>query len=399
MNSVTSSQAWSLGATGVTSPGFSIAVADDIGACEAEWRQLERRGTVSAYQDFAFNRAWVRHVAPAAGVVPRIGIVRDSGGRIGMILPFGMHSAAGIKVGTYLGGTHVNLAMPLLDPDFASQLSGTGLAEILRRYCAHAGIDVLALRDQPKSWMTAPHPFLPLPLRPAPHDVLRLVIDEPPDSFLRAFMSRPTKKKLRQKEGHFSRAGFTIVRASTKDEARRYISAFMAQKSRRFAEAGISNRFDRAGVREFLVEVADESLAGKAPLTLIAMRNETDILAVCAYLSHGSQQSQLLRSVDAWHPLSRYSPGEVMRAKLIAEDAASGIRHFDFGVGEEKHKISWSNARTALFDTTFPVTTAGRCYAVVEGAQRRLARAVKQNRALYGALKAVRRRIGPIIRV
>src|SRR5262245_15086409 len=144
-------------------PAFTLDLADDLARFERDWRELERRTVVTPYQRFDFIDAWCLHLAPGEAILPRIGVIRDRAGRPMMILPFGVRREGFATIALYLGGSDVNLAMPLVEPRFVRQQGMHGLREVLRRYCEDAGADLLALRDQPERWMGVPHPFLTLP--------------------------------------------------------------------------------------------------------------------------------------------------------------------------------------------------------------------------------------------
>ena len=120
MNDAISSRAGAVAGSAIAStPGSSVAVSGDIRGCEKDWRRLEQSAVVSPYQRYDFIAAWVRNAAAGEGIDARVGTVTDSAGRVVMILPFGVASPALVAVGSYLGGSHVNIAMPLVESTFA----------------------------------------------------------------------------------------------------------------------------------------------------------------------------------------------------------------------------------------------------------------------------------------
>src|SRR5262245_27991465 len=108
-----------------------------------EWRDLQNRAAVSPYQAYDLVDAWARHPAEAAGVAPRIGVVRNVAGSIVAILPFGLVRRLGTTLGVYLGGSHFNVNLPLVDP--ALPLGPGAVTHILDAYCAATGADLLHL--------------------------------------------------------------------------------------------------------------------------------------------------------------------------------------------------------------------------------------------------------------
>ena len=225
---------------------LSLTVTPALDVVEADWKDLQERAAVSPYQRFDLADAWVRHAAAGAGLEARIGVARDVTGRVVMILPFGLIRRLGTTVGVYLGGSHFNLNMPLVDPEL--RIGPSLAANILDQYCDVTGADLLLLYNQPKSWKQTSHPFLCLPHYDAADDVRLITIaDGDYEGFLANQLTRKMRSELRRKTLKFEEAGVCgAVRASTAEEVERFLAAFIRESG---AEG--STILCRAGVRIF----------------------------------------------------------------------------------------------------------------------------------------------------
>jgi CelD/BcsL family acetyltransferase involved in cellulose biosynthesis len=368
----------------------SITIVESVSAIEPEWRALEKRATISAYQRFEFVDAWMRHAAKGAEIEPSIGLVRDETGRLAMILPFGLRRRNGIVSCHYLGGSHVNINMPLVDPAFARKLDAGGMRRLLAEFCRKAGVDLLALAFQPEVWIGALHPFLGLPRQPSSDDVMRLDVDKD----LSALFG--TKSRLRRKQKRLLDAGARFEHAKTPVEVEEYVAAFLVLKARQLRAMGVANPFAAPGIGAFMASAAIAALSSGDGLHFSAILVDSDIVAVRAALTHRGQVSLMVQSFDATHPLSKYSAGEVLFAHVLAEWVASGLVQLDFGVGDARFKQSWANARTPMFDVTLAFTSRGRLAALVTHTRTQAIRAIKANKRLYAAIKSGRARLARI---
>ena len=154
---------------------LSLAVTSRLNSIAGDWRDLQQRAQVSPYQAFDLADLWVRHAAAAASVEARIGVVRNEAGKVVMILPFGLARHLGTNVGVYLGGSHFNVNLPLVDPGLP--LVPGAVTRILDECCRIAGADLLHLYHQPVAWHGAEPPFLCLPHQEAPDDISLILVD------------------------------------------------------------------------------------------------------------------------------------------------------------------------------------------------------------------------------
>jgi CelD/BcsL family acetyltransferase involved in cellulose biosynthesis len=368
---------------------WRLDIVDDLRAVEAPWRALEAGGGATPYQQYSYVSAWVRHAAAGEGVAPRIGLLRDPGGTPLVVLPFGVRRGLVGHMVVYLGGSHVNLNMPLMTAA-VRDLDWTKLAEpVLRTFCRSVRADGLALAYQPEAWQGRRHPFLSLPRQASTDRVMHLSIEPPFEAAFRSLLSSDARNKLRRKEKQFVTCGGEFRTARTPAEVDGMLAAYFDQKARRFAALGVDDPFVRPGVKAFMREAAIAGLGGDG-LRLGALMVDGSPVAVRGVVQQGCHVSLVVQSFDAEHPLARFSAGEVLFMRLLADDVAAGVTGLDFGLGDARYKTTWSNGVTAMFDTTLAMTPLGTVDVAAQRCLRSAVRAVKNNPRLYEVYKRAR---------
>ena len=317
---------------------------------------LAQRAQVSPYQSFDLAELWVRHAAAAACVEPHVGVVRDADGRVVVILPFGLMRRLGTTVGVYLGGSHFNVNVPLVDPRL--RLGPGAVTRILDEYCRIAGADLLHLYHQPVAWRGVKHPFVCLPHQDAPDDISLILIpggDFP--QFVAAQIARKARSELRRKAAKFAEAGARAVRAETPQDVVRFLDAFMQQKGKRLAVQGLDDPFAVPGIKAFFRDAALRGLAGPEGLEFHAlMLPDGRLLAVRAGARHQDQYALMVQSFDPDDPLAKYSPSEYLIAEVLADGCRRGFTDFDFGVGKTASRRSGPTGRLSF--STSPMRSA-----------------------------------------
>lgn len=72
---------------------------------------------------------------------------------------------------------------------------------------------------------------------------------------------------------------------------------------------------------------------------------------------------------------------------------AAGVKYFDMGVGQARHKDEWSNTVYALFDSFIAFKPQGLAVTVPVAAAARLKRAIKSNSSRWAVAQDLRKRL------
>jgi CelD/BcsL family acetyltransferase involved in cellulose biosynthesis len=152
------------------------------------------------------------------------------------------------------------------------------------------------------------------------------------------------RRSARKEEARMRRSGELNVRAAESAELDALVDLFFEQHGERWQAAG-ERSFDRRGSREFVRSVVHAGHGeGWVRLTVLEWKGQPAALDISAI--RGATQLTWLVSRDP--SIREYSPGRVLRAHVIREARAAGIRRFDFGLGEEDYKLRDASGVTRL---------------------------------------------------
>jgi CelD/BcsL family acetyltransferase involved in cellulose biosynthesis len=371
-------------------PAWRVEVAADVDAASRAWLSLEVGGILTPYQTLGWQRAAMATLD--AGATPCVALLRDPGDGIATLLPLVVRRRMGCRVAAFAGGKHANYNMGLFRPDAMAAMTADGMRAALAAVAAAAGIDLFALRNQPRLWAGRANPMTLLPHQPAASGAWRAELTADPDAFVAGLMSSESRKKLRHKERRLAELGpVAFVEARSAAEARTFLDAFLVQKQARFKAMGAGNPFDAPEAMAFLDRVAVRTLdAGPpAPVLLHALTIGDRVAAVFGGAVHGGRYSGMFTSFDSAPDIARFSPGDLLLLHLVRSMCARGLSGFDLGTGDAAYKSSYCPIRDELFDSFVPMSARGAALAAALAAAYRAKAAAASRKALLKPLRAL----------
>ena len=158
---------------------------------------------------------------------------------------------------------------------------------------------------------------------------------------------------------------------------------------------GIPDIFARPGYREFFADFAANPSSRH-----LAHVSRVQIGSTCAAANFaivfGDCYYHVLSSYcDS--ELTRYGPGTLHLRELLAYAIQSGLRLFDFTIGDEHYKLEWSDLRLKLFDYSKGATWRGRIAHLLSVVRRRTKRFIKTTPLLWLWVSRLRSAIGPLL--
>ena len=368
--------------------GFSFEIADGVGSFEAAWRMLEERATATPYQRFDWVRSFVE--AGVDGIADtRILLVRDDGGRPVMLLPLTVTRLAGLAVASIVGGKHANFQLPLTCRATAARMSVGEQRRLLLDAGRSLGLDAFDFQLLPRSWDGAAVAMAAWG-RPSPSNAYGVAIAGDGDAAVKRAMSTEGRRKLRNKENNLRKLGaveFLIAR--TEEQVDLILGAFLQQKSDRFRDQGIRDPFAGAAA-SFLRAASLRGLSeGRPGIELSALTLDGRVIAAFGAAADARRISGMFISFDP--EFGRYSPGDQLVAKVIADSADRGRAVFDLGVGEAEYKHRFCREPEELVDVLLPITARGRAYIAARQAAIGIKRRIKQSEGAMRVVRGLRR--------
>jgi CelD/BcsL family acetyltransferase involved in cellulose biosynthesis len=228
--------------------------------------------------------------------------------------------------------------------------------------------------------------------QPSPSDCHRGNLEPQFDAFLRRHLSADARKNLRRKLKRLAEVGpVSHIRAKTEREVDRILQAFFAQKRERLTRMGAAGAFADPSTHAFLAAAACAGLATDgAAIELHALTLGERIVATFGGGTHRGCFYAMINSFDLDPEIARFSPGELLLARLVEEKCCAGLVSFDLGIGEARYKDTWCDVVEPLFDTIVPISMKGRAAACSESVWLRTKRFVKQSSWAWALVQKLR---------
>ena len=330
------------------------------------WREIESFSTGSAYQTRGFVLPWFEFIAPTICARPLIIVGYDLLDRPAVLLPLVMESRGPFRMARFAGGKHSNLNAPLLRPGFS--LDDSDARALLAAAAeSEAKPDLFLLLNQPRDWAGASNPLAAINQRPSPSAAYGATIGPDAEAFLKRIDSAATRKKLKSKAAKLATLGpVKFERAQDPDRARTILSAFVEQKTLRFAQKRKDPGFAGVAVRGFLDALATGHGGGDPALDFYALSVGDRIIATYGGLPRARNWHGLINSFNPEPEFARSSPAELLLRHIIRDLSTRRFDRFDLGIGESRYKSAITDETINLADAVIPVTPLGRIGATIE---------------------------------
>ena len=369
---------------------IEIDVVEGLAAAERPWRAFEEIAATSPYQRFDWVRAYARETGIERDI--RVAVVRDRADGIGMLLPVVLVRRLGLRIAAAIGGKHANFNLPPMSERFAASATAADLARLFRRIGRDLGVDGIELPAVPGAWNGRPVALAELG-RPSPSNAYQVRLEPDPGATAQRSMTNEARKRLRNKERGLAKLGtVALTQARNPAEAERLLDAFFAQKEGRFRALGIPDPYLEPGIRDFVRRGALDGLEAGAPaIELYGLEVGARVAAVLGAAADRHRLSGMFISFAECEETTRFSPGDILVSRIVAEQCLRGRRHFDLGIGEARYKRTFCDEPVQLVDVFVPASAAGRLYALGRRGALALKRRIKQSPAAMRALARLRK--------
>ncbi|POF28908.1 GNAT family N-acetyltransferase [Roseibium marinum] len=336
---------------------LKVSVFTRLSDARTDWQHLKDAGYVNPYQSYEWVSAWYETLGREHGIDPVIAVVHRRDKAV-LLLPMGVECSAGIRTLSFLGHQNGNQNTGCWDADFYAQAGREEIEEILVSLCRQAGTDLLALHNVPENWHGRSHPFVLHRAAPSPSPVFMRSLPSDFQVLFTETHSKSARKKLLRKERLLRAAGqYRVVKAITPEEIRQGLDAFVDQRAKRAAKAGIPNAFSTAVSVDFLSRLLNTETKVR-PLDVWFLETGGTIRATYLCIEHAGTIYSYSNSISH-DDMEAYSPGNILFLEILRSAcAAEGVNMLDFGLGAEPYKRAWADP-VALKDSFLAVTWKG----------------------------------------
>ena len=339
---------WDASSDVTDTSNLQISIVTDIQVIEQAWRRLEQRAPSTIYQKFDFCAAWLSTLGVSSGAHASV-ITGWVGEELVLLLPLCTRKFAGLRETQFIGGSHANYNLPLIDPALATSWTAADMDGLLANVRRNGlGSDLLCLSHMPLTWRGRPN----LMAEGGKVDDVAAYsgrLDASYDELLRSKRSKSNRSKSRRKLSKLLESG-TVVFSRVDNEADMVAAAreFVRQKSERSRDQHIPSAFDDPAAGKFLVDLAVRSAgAGDPILELYVLTIDGQIHAVFGGGAHQGRFSGCFTSFRD-SELARYAPGEHLLNFVVQNCCDRQLREFDLGVGDSAYKKNWCETREPM---------------------------------------------------
>lgn len=373
---------------------LSIDLHDDIAAIAPFWDEIAATGArASVFQSFGWLSSWSRTAAAISGETPLVVTARCAEGRLRLLLPLGLEHAGGVTVAGFLGQSHANYGMALVDPALAPGLSRSVVRHLFHAIARDTPIAAVCLDRQPATWLGRPNPFALAGGLVSANDSHVLTLRTPFDDLYAARFSARTRSTLRRKARKVSSLGGYRM-SDARDAAQRldWTSRFLEAKSRQLRNGGIADLFGDPALIAFYRSLAALPETAAPRVGISALEAGGEVGAIALTIDDGDRR-YLLNTALVSDGLREWSPGLLLLTDCIASAATAGLTHYDFGPGAATYKSAWAPDVVPLMTTILPLRATGLPVAGWITAAALAKRTIKRNPALWALARQTRRRL------
>jgi len=383
-----------IGALDTSAGRIRLTVIREINSVERQWRVLECNGACAQEQSYIRAEAWFRLVSQPMGAEPAIVCGHSESGELQFIWPFEVAKTRGVRCLRWIGWEHANYNMGVHNPEFARNVA----PEDMRALLNHAaqligGVSAAHFGKQPLERNGLPNPMALLPNRPSANTGHAILLEEDFDTLFRTRFSGKSRNTLRRKERRLREEwDVKLGWAESVDERRKLLDEFFRQKTRQFAEQGITDAFSDPHHRAFYHDLAARPTGEQGTLEIGYLKTDSKFAAICCGIRFRDRFTTLLTSIHDG-PTRKFSPGTILLHHQIEDACRRGLTFFDMGAGHARHKDEWCDVDVPLFENIIAFDERGYILtapiAFLAGAKR----FIKTRPALWALAQNVRRRI------
>ncbi len=272
----------------------------------------------------------------------------------GLILPLEIVERKMVRMARFVAADHSNINTGLFSEALVRALNPyliAAIADQIRR--VHIDADLISLTNVPKIWRGTVNPLSGIEGQENPNHTFQLPLLETLEATLDQINGQEAPQEFPRRRTAFRCLGWLCL-CDSRDGRRTAcaVERILSPPAQRFAEQGLPDCFREAETKAFFHRLAAISTRPKDdPLRMHAIRR----------LDNGAYSAIAGVTVKGCHAICQFttigdgperaaSPGEMLFFKMNRSLSADGLRLFDFGMGSNRLKESWTAQETVQYD-------------------------------------------------
>ena len=350
--------------------GTRLAVHSSLGDCELFWRRASEYCAGFAFQSFEWQSTCQETIGAARGTKPYVAVLAGPDGRVRFLLPLGVYRYRGLRVLRFLGDVVTDYGAPLIDREFAAQITSAEMTRLWSAICrVLPPVDLIWLWRMPPEIEGVPNPMAVLSGVEHADNAFAAILPAGMAEFRKTHrVNWSDTRRRRRRLAEHGRVEFELATtAAARGEA---LNRLAQDKSRRWRETGARDLFAEPGYLDFYKAMTDTPVGGAQP-QIAVLRLDGRIVAAHWGLVVGERFYYLLPAYDAaWQD---YSVGRLLLENMVEWAIADpAVRIFDLTAGGEAYKHQWAESATPLYELLAPASLPGRVYVAARRLRERL---------------------------
>lgn len=349
---------------------LKIHCSDDINAFDDVWRHCESQGAMHPFQSLLFCKTWYDVVAPKIQRKPYVVLVELDSQPV-MLFPLALRRRYGQQVLEFCGGLLCDYEAPVLTAMYPKH-QNFEMRALWKRIIQNTGADVAHLRQIVTNIPDADGIFINNPLcqlRCHPStSAYGLHADS--TTFSEQLVTNTPKRILqdtrRQEKRLLKLGGYSFSIAQNLSDVQEYTETMIAFKKQRYKTTGVFDIFSVPGHESFYTRLNEILFQAESNLKLhvSALCLGSVILAVHWGLMWRNIYYYLMPAHNAdW---GQFSCGRLLLQTLLMQAfEKERCTYFDFTVGDESYKRTWSNCREDVYMACHPMSVMGHLYSLL----------------------------------
>jgi len=314
---------------------------------KAYWQNFEAESNSYCFQSYDWFENWANNFRTNVNKYSFCIITVSTQAKTLCILPFEIEKKASLKILKWAGGKHTDYMSPILSKDF--DLNENNFISLWKQIIKLVPkIDLIYLRKQPEFINKVKNPFVFYLKNYKDSNTRNILLPNTWKEYTTKILKKNfhiqnlRKRKMLKKLGNVQ---FKI--AGNESEKNKYTEELIKQKNVRLSSLGIKNIFKQEDLN-FYKNFEKKNLKNiKTHISALILNNE--LIAVHWGIIYNRRFYYLLLSMKEEN-LKKYSPGRLLISLLVRWSISKKLEIFDFTLGDEDYKKSWSNASSVLFN-------------------------------------------------
>ncbi len=338
-----------------------LAAVEDLSAIETDWLALEADALGTPFQKYAWCRAWAESLGRRADARPMIVCGYDRNDDLQLIMPFAIQRLAGGKALVWLGDDLADYCAPLISPALLERLTRADARRIMKAAAAmgrRRGALYASLAKQPVMLGGLDNPFVSTSSQPASSKAHAALLDGNWQEYFSRRRGKSTRRRIAQKYRKLEALGkVELVKTCDEDALLAIIRRTIDWKCQQLAGRVARNQLARSGVDEHFAGLVRQPASSETLVGYELQLNGTAVASAFGFA--GAGRFLLYQTAYAPHAHENCSPGLLLLTRMMQDCADSGVKYFDFSLGDEPYKLQWCDVHLDIRTRVYALSVFG----------------------------------------